>query len=110
MATPGTLEQHPPSPMVRQPRLTSCSSLLWLGAAGVHVHQELRQAPHAGTKGSSASRGTVGQLRVLQVLVQQPGQGTDTISVCKANQTQSQVPLPGARHEWVPESTGYLGW
>lgn len=92
------------------PWLTSCSALLWLGAAGVHVHQELGQAPHAGTKGSPASRGTAGQLHALQVLTQQPGQGTDTIRACEANQTLSRVPLPGARHGWVPGSAGYLGW
>lgn len=74
------------------------------------MHQELGQAPHAGTKGSSASWGTAGQLHALQVLTQQPGQRTDTIRVCEANQTQSRVPLPGAQLGWVPESAGYLGW
>lgn len=106
---PSTRDHHPPAPWEGSPSLTSCSRLLWLCAAGVHMHQELGQAPHTGTKDSTAAGGTAGQLHTLQVLPQQPGQGADAFGVCEANQTQSGVPQPEAQCGWARESTGYLG-
>ena len=99
-----------PAPREGSPSLTSCSCFLWLWAAGVHVHQELGQAPHTGTEDSATARGTAGRLRALQVLTQQPGQGADAVGVCEANQTQSGVPPPRARRGRARESAGYLGW
>lgn len=76
-----------PAPWEGSPSLTSCSCLLWLWAARVHVRQELGQAPHTRTKYGTTAHGVVGQLCTPQVLAQQPSQRADALRVCKVTLT-----------------------
>ena len=108
--SPGLCSTALPAPRESSPSLTISSRLCCLRAAGVHVHQELGQAPHAGTKDGTAAHATARWLHALQVLTQQPGQGADTAGVCGAKQAQSRAPQPRAWCGRAPGSAGYLGW
>lgn len=101
------LQPRAHGPSEGSPSLTRCPRLLRLGAAGVHVHQELGQEPHAGAEGVAAGRGARGRLPAPQVLAQQPGQGADAAGVCGAAGLRAGARGRGSAGRGA---SGYLGW
>lgn len=101
------LQPRAHGPSEGSPSLTRRPRLLRLGAAGVHVHQELGQEPHAGAEGVAAGRGARGRLPAPQVLAQQPGQGADAAGVCGAAGLRAGARGRGSAGRGA---SGYLGW